>query len=126
MAKEILVQETLTGITGDYYNELLCIAMAVQQKGIEWLATRVRERPLRKYAERYPPDMYEWEITLQNQGVIRELDNLVDGVNRVAPQQGFTGQQLLDLVNQAQNLIYGHTSFPKTIQELRSKHGTKL
>jgi len=65
----------VTGISGDYYNEYFTKKFNLE-RGLSVVAKHFKEYPVKKYTERFPPEIYEDAITELNKDRVRRLDEL--------------------------------------------------
>lgn len=96
-----------TGVSQDYFNEYVGFKWYHDARSLEKIAEKVRERPVKKYEERFPPRAYEEVITDQNRQRVQQLDELADYVNaQFNDAKGFTEADVKRVVNKAHFLIW--------------------
>jgi len=102
-------QITDQGVSGDYYNALLCPLMQYRdfREGIEGASAQIRERPIQRYADRYPPSEYNGVLTNFNRHVVTRLDEIADELNRSAQGGTLTDDQYRALHTEACKLLFG-------------------
>lgn len=111
-----------TGISADYYNEVMGVAMSIETCDRSWFTEELRKKPLKRYEERYSTQEFTEVVTDKNRGSVKRLDEIVDALNKsLAAADRFTDQQMLDYVNELQMLIIGHSNYPQSIDALRRK-----
>lgn len=95
-----------TGVSGDYFNEFWGKASKLEISQEEFKKS-IHDRPIKKYAQRFPSDEYEGVISPKNKDAVQELDDIVDSVNSLAKSENFSERRFKELVNRATRLIYG-------------------
>ena len=110
-----------TGVTRDYLNDAVPVAMTYQNKGIDSAIQLLRERPLSTYEERRAivmekgkdnPDYCarieeEYALTEQNADLVRRINNNVGLINRAVREDRLTHQMFYRLYGNLWKLVTG-------------------
>src|SRR3989344_1732965 len=78
---------SVTGVSGDYWNEFyghLC-ALDMEEAGEECsLLLQISENPIKKYTERFDSKIYDNVLIQRNRAAIESLDLIVERLNSLA------------------------------------------
>jgi len=102
-------QVTREGLSGDYYNALIVPIMRYRDfgLGVEGAAQYIREYPISRYTERFPPDQYEGVITTFNRQAVNRLDQIADELNMRARAGTLSDELYRSLHSEACSLVFG-------------------
>lgn len=97
---------TKTGISQDYWTEYFAKA-GFLQKGIESVAKIFEMFPIKKYEQRFSPEIYENVITEENRKRVARLNELADIANKSFRDiSKFNEHQFKNHINEVYHLIY--------------------
>ena len=104
-----IAQLTREGVSGDYYNAFMVPIMKYRDfgLGVEGAAEYIREHPIERYTERFPPDQYEAVITTFNRQAVSRLDQIADELNLRARSGTLSDENYRSLHSEACFLIFG-------------------
>ncbi len=108
-SKEVLGQITGTGISGDYYNELIVPIMHYRDwnEGVDGAIRQIRERPIRLYTQRFSPDTYADVITEQNRDLVARIEEIASELNERANDGTLSDEIYRALHQEACTIVYG-------------------
>ncbi len=102
-----------TGISSDYWNEYNAKTVWLK-KGHNYVINSIKEYPIRKYEQVYPPETYDNVITPENSQKINRLNELADLVNNTfIDATKFTETDFKKVINEVSNIIYGIEIYKK-------------
>ena len=106
--KELPQLVEATEITGDYWNEYWHLEIDLDSKNGRSLVTQsIREHPVKRYEERYPPTEYGNVVTEKNRERVLQLNQLATKVNAMTDAASFRPEELISLLEEVNFLIYG-------------------
>lgn len=103
-----------TGVSHDYMNEYAPVAGFFDLGGIPELVKTLKRSPVKKYAERFSPDVYDQVVNNQNRERVARLDEIAEEVNtRYIDPNNFTEEEFKRTINEVMCLVYseGHEHY---------------
>jgi len=107
-----------TGLSGDYTNEFNSLIMAYSQatppnKILNAIKLHRGLPIFKKYVTRFPHDEYRNVITQKNELKVRQLDEIVDGINEKWHKQTPTEEEFIGTMNRIYEIIRDRPVFEK-------------
>ncbi len=96
-----------TGVSGDYFNELTMLRLNFFNGDREKILKTIKKRPIKKYQERYPVNLFKNVITEKNKDAVNRLNQLADKINQFAKDEVFNDAEFVSIYNEMTKLIYG-------------------
>ncbi|MDO8642253.1 MAG: hypothetical protein Q7R76_01520 [Candidatus Woesearchaeota archaeon] len=96
-----------TGMSQDYFNEYIGKGMILERGNLERVARSFRDRPIKRYEERFPATVYQDVVTLENQWRVQRLDEIAQEANaRFSDVSRFTKDDFERTVTEVRCLIW--------------------
>lgn len=93
-----------TGISRDYMSEYAEKSLTYSMMGEEAFFRILRERPIRRYEERFDPEVYA--IDSENLR-IQSLNQIANGVNSMVKEKRLDLETFLRIENEVYELVFG-------------------
>lgn len=98
-----------TGMSSDYINEIAPFWYQMGTQGLKAAILHLQKRPMKKYIECYPLELYENVVNEKNKGRIKELDGLVEVFNEKVKNETLTEEEFNEMWEKVKTLLHGNT-----------------